>query len=505
MAPTHAAAYCCARRGCGGYRFVHLAVANNEPLECRKCGDRFPKRTHLMPQPRVRNDVQKAATNLNKGGTGKGKGKDKGKGSGDNGNAKGGEKGGHAQARAKPKAKAKAASGPTPAPWAKEPTPRESIWIDPRRKEDPVYCATLQALVADKCNRPDRAAAAREELAAERAKYESELPPDKRLITLKKRLRAAEAAESKQEVRVRSAEQALVSANAALQEARAGLRDRKREVGEIKGAIEATELQIPPQPEALRPGLQNTAVKKPLGIPELIEMLFQAFKPYNLGENRAHSLEASLRNLECMMGNLEREQAERDAIESARDMKPPPNKRGRSSEETADKEDEMQDAAVGDLIAPLSPTPVAEEDDETSLAEAERAATTLAEAGVGSEAEIQSAAAAAARSEAAQTPARGASEDHALPAAGGTATPADADRSSRERSPRREPQREAPAGRVRWADQDVEEETPQLTAAQSAAIRGDDAGGGSLDSLPQLEEDSALRQASNQRGGGSLT
>ena len=486
---------------------MHLTVTNNEPLECLKCGSSFPRRTHLMPLPKERRTPRDDATGQDKG-KGKGKGQ-KGKGKGnDTSDAPGDEKGGGAQARAKAKAKpkAKASAGPRPAPWAKEePTPSESIYIDPKRRHDASYCSTLQALVADKLQLPDRAAAARAVLAADRAKFEAELPPDRRLTHLRKRLRAAEAAESKQEVRVRSAEQALVAANAALQEARSGLRERKREVGEIKGAIEATELQIPPKPEALRPGLvQGTSVKKPFGIPELIEMLFQAFKPYDLGENRAHSLEASLRNIECMQDNLEREKAERDAAASAEAPQQPPNKRVRPSEEDEDKEDEMHDAAVGALLVPPTPIPVADEDDENAIEEAERAATDLAEKGVGSETEIRTAAAAAARAEASQIPARGASEDDALPAVGGTAPPAAAERSSRERSPRREPPREPPAGRVRWADQDVEE-ARQLAAAQSAALRGDDAGGGSLDSLPTLEEDAALRQPSNQRGGGSLT
>ncbi len=52
MAPRFLAAYCCARKGCGGFRYVHAALANNEPLECSQCGDRFPKRTHMLPEPR---------------------------------------------------------------------------------------------------------------------------------------------------------------------------------------------------------------------------------------------------------------------------------------------------------------------------------------------------------------------------------------------------------------------------------------------------------------------
>ena len=69
MAPTFAAAYCCARKGCGGYRYVHVALANNEALECAKCGQRFPKRTHLMPLPRARRTPRDDAAK----GNGKGK------------------------------------------------------------------------------------------------------------------------------------------------------------------------------------------------------------------------------------------------------------------------------------------------------------------------------------------------------------------------------------------------------------------------------------------------
>ncbi len=501
MAPSHAAAYCCARRGCGGYRFVHLTVTNNEPLECLKCGSAFPKRTHLMPLPRERRTHQEEGADLGKGKE-KGKGKkSKGKGNGYS-DATGGGKGGSAQARAKAQAKPKpkASAGPRPAPWAQEPTPAESIYIDPKRMQDPTYCSTLQALIADKLKMPDRAAAARAVLAEDRAKYEAELPPDRRLTHLRKRLRTAEAAEAKHEARVRSAEQALVTANANLQEARAGLRERKREVGEIKGAIEATELSIPPKPEALRPGLiQGGPAKRALGVPELLELLFQAFRPYGLSENHAHSLESSLRNIELMKDHLEKEQEAREAAESAEAPTQPPNKRGRPSEE---EEDAMGDAAVGALLAPPTPTPVADEDDENALEGAERVAMTLAEKGVGSEAEAAAAADAAVRAGASSTT-EAAAPAAAAPAAGGHASPVTSDRAEhRGRSPRRDPP--APAGRVRWADQEVEDEAEQLTAAQSAALRGD-AAGDSIDSLPHLEANSTQLPSSNQRGGAPLT
>ncbi len=133
MAPTHAAACCCARKGCGGYRFLHLAVENNEALECAKCGQRFPQRTRVMPLPRARRPPRDDA---------KGRDKGKGKGKGAEGNVKGGGKGDggpSAQARAKAKPKAKAAT----APWGSGPTSADSIRIDPKRRNDPTYCATL--------------------------------------------------------------------------------------------------------------------------------------------------------------------------------------------------------------------------------------------------------------------------------------------------------------------------------------------------------------------------
>ena len=233
MAPTHAAAYCCARRGCGGYRFVHLAVQHNEALECAKCGDRFPKRTQMMPLPRARRTPRDEA----KGNGGKGD-KNKGKGKGIDGNAKGGSKGGTTQARAKAKPKAKSASGPQPAPWERGPTPAESIHIDPKRRNDPTYCSTLQVLVAERLQMPDRAAAARETLAADRAKHEAELPPDRRVALLRKRLRAAEAAAAKQGVRVQTAEQDLVAANLTLHardaDATAGAQGRSTSRGRSK-------------------------------------------------------------------------------------------------------------------------------------------------------------------------------------------------------------------------------------------------------------------------------
>ncbi len=521
MAPSHAAAYCCGRKGCGGYRFVYLTVANNEALECAKCGSAFPKRTHLLPLPRERR--RDGST----GGKGKGKDNVKGKGQdtvkgkgkstkGSKGYGKGnghpsapgdGRKGGaQATAAAKATPRPTATSGPKPAPWAREPTPSESIWIDMRRRDDPVYYSTLQVLLADKMQRPDRAAAARAVLAEDRAKFEADLPPERRLAHLRKRLKTAEMAKDKQEVRVRAAEEALVTANHTLQEARATLRERHKEVGEISGALEATELQIPPKAESVRPGPYPAGpVRREYEFPELLELAFQSFKPYVMDEARSHALESGLRNLELMRQHLQREQKARDAEEREGDDRAPPTKRGRASEEEEDA-DHMGDSAVGALVVPPTPTEVADNDAGDGVLEAaERTAQTLTERGVGS------AEAAAATADSVQ---RAAVADPPVPAQLAPQHPEQANDAPpthtmptvraqlRERSPRRDPP--APTGRVRWADQDVEDETPQLTAAQEAALRGDE-GADSLDSLPVMEQETPQPPTSNQRGGGSLT
>jgi hypothetical protein len=163
----------------------------------------------------------------------------------------------------------------------------------------------------------------------------------------------------------------------------------------------------------------------------------------------------------------------------------------------------MGDAAVGDLIVPPTPTLVADSDEgENALEDAERTARTLTVAGIGSAAAAEAAADAEQRAGAAEPPE---SAGHAPqpPAQGSAAQPTPAARADhRERSPRRDPP--AHEGRVRWADQTVEDETPQLSAAQEAAIRGD-ALADSVDSLPRIEEETPQPPTSNQRGGGSLT
>ena len=89
MAPKFLAAYCCARKGCGGYRFVHSALAHNEPLECSQCGDPFPKKTWMLPEPR-RSLRDEAARGRGPKGTTKGASKGKGKGGKGAGAPKGG-------------------------------------------------------------------------------------------------------------------------------------------------------------------------------------------------------------------------------------------------------------------------------------------------------------------------------------------------------------------------------------------------------------------------------
>ena len=223
-------------------------------------------------------------------------------------------------------------------------------------------------------------------------------------------------------------------------------------------------------------------------------MLYQAFKAYDLGENRSHALESILRNVESMQDNLERERASAKPEEAPRREQ---LKRERPAEED---EDDMADAAVGEPIGPPSPTVVADEDDESALQAAETGAAALAPQGGGdstarapptdtiegaSQTDTQPVVVAAAPQEPASA---------ATPGAGARAA-------LRERSPRREADPARARGAVRWADasEEEEEEVPQLTAEQAAALRGDSVG-----SLPELEEVPPLAN-SNQRGGASLT
>ena len=69
----------------------------------------------------------------------------------------------------------------------------------------------------------------------------------------------------------------------------------------------------------------------------------------------------------------------------------------------------------------------------------------------------------------------------------------------RERSPRREADSALARPAARSAETAAEEETPQMTDAQAAALRGD-----SIGSLPELEEVPPFA-ASNQRGGAPLS
>jgi hypothetical protein len=153
------------------------------------------------------------------------------------------------------------------------------------------------------------------------------------------------------------------------------------------------------------------------------------------------------------------------------------------------------------LIVPPSPTSVADEK-EDAIEEAENVATYLEKRGVG-EALPTSTMPAASRADDARHAERVEADASDQTGAHGDAAPTAGVRAAqRERSPRRELQPGRQTSGIRWADAEEEEETetPQLTVAQSAALRGDVIGG-SLDSLPALEEPTPPLPPSNQRGG----
>ena len=134
---------------------MHLAIQNNEPLECPLCGDQFPKRPWMIPVPRrpprdaaargPQGGADGGADDANRyKGKGKGKGKngqgDRPKGRGKGSTAKGGTETASAQdfpslPRAAAKARAKAKAEPSPqtaaptAPWARPAA--TTIKVDP--------------------------------------------------------------------------------------------------------------------------------------------------------------------------------------------------------------------------------------------------------------------------------------------------------------------------------------------------------------------------------------
>jgi hypothetical protein len=201
MGPTrYLPAYCCARKGCGVYRYAHTAAANAEDLVCSLCGDAFPTETWMVPEPRrpprdaaARKGsafAQAAPGRSSQGNAkGKGKGKDK-KGYGEvvqKGRGKGGKGGSDeyedvfpALQRPAAQAKAKAKASASTAPWARTaPSTSTQIHVDPRRKAtDPTYPAVIQVLVAKQFGNGADIERAKEELERQRALQESALPPE---------------------------------------------------------------------------------------------------------------------------------------------------------------------------------------------------------------------------------------------------------------------------------------------------------------------------------------
>ena len=133
MAPRFLPAYCCARKGCGGYRYFNAVVANSADLVCSQCGDSFPTETWMLPAPRrpprdaaARGPSQATGGHSAKGnakGRGKGKGRwgasaPKGRGKGGKGGTDSYEEAFPALQRSTAKAKAKPKASASPAPWA---------------------------------------------------------------------------------------------------------------------------------------------------------------------------------------------------------------------------------------------------------------------------------------------------------------------------------------------------------------------------------------------------
>ena len=496
MAPTHAAAFCCARKGCNGYRFMFAALADNEAVECTKCGQRFLKKTVMMPLP------NRAPRDAAEKGKGKGKEltKDKGKGKGNERTTNVNNGGGpSAQARAKAQAKAKPSRG---GPWLST-APTNTMVIDAKRINDPTYFPKLQVVMAEKCKLPDKAAEAREALAAAQAQQEAEMPPERRLTALRKRLRAAEAAENKQTARVQAAEEELVTANTKLHDAKLGLREKKEEVLHITAAIEKAELDIKPAGPPLRPG----RVERPPVIEDLMEMLFQAFSSqYELGESGTHLLELPMRQLESLKDRLETNKAEAEwrARKDAQDVMDTKesNKRARAGGEND----------LNDQSDKGTDTPVAEETIQSAVA----LQAAIDEAEALAKAQAQQKQARTAREEQTPTP-------RSPPVDTTAAPPVEAAASSRakhrERSPRPDPHGEAGASSrlepasAAGAKTPTEPRTkgipgsakandtePPRTTEQEAAIRGD-----SIGSLPEIDAATLqMQQPPNLRGGASL-
>ena len=563
MGPTkYLPAYCCARQGCSGYRYVHAAVANAETLVCSICGDAFPTETWMIPEPRrpprdaaARGSSAAASSSAARGRASKGNAKGKGKGNGQKGygegTTKGRGKGSHSKSdqggtvlsdeafprlpRTAAKAKAKPKASASTAPWARSAAaPPSRIEFDPRRKEnDPTYPAVINLLVAKHFGHGADIEKAEEELERQRALQEAALPPDKRLAVLRKKLRTAEASVEKFEVRVDEISKELDDAADRLHEARLGLQAQQARTEAIQNDIAATEklIEAPAGRTALKPGLVGALPRAPKQLGEFLAGIQEFFTAeFELSDHSTSQLASYLQGVASLESNLLKVRAINAAEKAASEDRTKTAKRERPPDA-----DDMADVAG-------TPTLVADSDPDE---EAPRALRTLQE----KTADRLQAVASSTTPAPAATSMLGplACSDATPPApsprpvgplgttpyaaqmqASTVAAPtaaASQGRADRERSPRREAAatttdahadaEETPqllAEQVAAAAQpcdtldSLDSETPQLTAAQSAALRGDSVG--SCEDLPELEEvvppmppQTPQSQAINARGG----
>ncbi len=480
MAPRFCAAYVCARKGCNGYRYVHLAVQNNEPLECTRCGSRFPKRTAMLPEPRrpPRDATPRRPAAAKGKGTGKGKGQnnvEKGRGKGVNADE---DFPPLPRASAKPKAKAKSKpawkTGPTPPPWTEvaddEEPEKENLFVDKRRlRTDPIYAQQMRVVLERTMEQPEALAKAEEKLEQVRAQHESEMSPDKRLVILRKRLRVAEASEDKLVTKVQCIQDEMNDAADRLHEAQLGLRAQKARTEAIRADVQATEALLPSGSDDADGGTKR--VKAPLTLDEHLECVYQLLQgSYKMSEEASHALETQLRGIETLNRDLARVQAVNEAEDKLEE-----ERRAKARAQLRGKRDRSQTGADG------TDTPVATSENEEEVGmkvdldpapkQQEQPAGADAPAVIGPIGTVPFGPQAVVVPKAAPPAARG----------------------DRERSPRREVEPAAPA---------AADGTVRATAAQEAAIRGDL--DDSLDSLPALE-DPPPPTDSNPRGGDSLT
>ena len=318
-----------------------------------------------------------------------------------------------------------------------------------------------------------------------------------------------------------------------LHEARLGLQAQKARTAAIQTDIEATEklIEAPAGSTALKPGLVGSPSRAPMKLGEFLAGIQEFFTAeFELSDHSASQLASHLHGVASLESNLLRVRASNEAETAAQEARTKNAKRERPPDA-----DDMADVAG-------TPTSVAdsEPDEEASRAirtpqeqtadrlQAAVSRTTPALAATSSprpptcSAETPPASTPRPVGPLGTTP-----HDAQAQASTVAALPAAAiqGRADRERSPRREA-----AAQTADADADAEEtpqlhaeqvaaaaqpcdtldsldsETPQLTAAQSAALRGDAVG--SCDDLPALEE-AALpmppqppqTQAINARGG----